>query len=546
MLKNAIVVMFDSLQFNYLGCYGNDWIKTPHLDRFAREGVLFENAYAEGLPTIPVRRAMHTGRFTLPVAGWVGLSNEDTTIADLCWGRPVDTALIFDCPMYRLPKFGYTRGFDKVWFTHGHEADDYFYECDPLLHLEPMDYIDQESYDGYVSLTSQKAADYTMHEVTNYLRQRQFWRGEKDRYCTKTFSKAIQYLEECDRAKQFYLWIDSFDPHEPWDPPSVYKYDENGNYDPDMKCPYDPDYKGKDVFLPFSTVVDGVFTEEQMHHVRMLYAELITLCDKNFGRLLDAVRRLGLEENTLIIVVSDHGEPMGNGEHGHGIMRKTRPWPYEELVHIVFMMRGPGLPQGKRIKAFVQSVDVAPTVLEWLGIGAHPDMQGHDLLPLAKGEVDKVYDFAIAGYHGYSWALYNEDWTYIHWVKKEGENRMGKDFYAASVDSSHLRAVGGKGMFDGIVKAYAELEAAEKAKKAESGELSGANAQEQYKDAATLDGEAQWTCTPGSVASVPDTDELYDRRNDPFQLHNLIKEQPEVAQDLLFKLRYRISELKAL
>ena len=114
------------------------------------------------------------------------------------------------------------------------------------------------------------------------------------------------------------------------------------------------------------------------------------------------------------------------------------------------------------------------------------------------------------------------------------------------MDSSHLRAVGGKGMFDGIVKAYAELETAEKAKKAESGELSGANAQEQYKDAATLDGEAQWTCTPGSVASVPDTDELYDRRNDPFQLHNLIKEQPEVAQDLLFKLRYRISELKAL
>ena len=127
MLKNAIVVMFDSLQFNYLGCYGNTWIKTPNFDRLAREGVLFENAYTEGLPTVPCRRAMHTGRFTLPVSGWVGLSSKDTTIADLCWGRPIDTALIFDCPMYRLPKFGYTRGFDKVWFTHGHEADDYFY-----------------------------------------------------------------------------------------------------------------------------------------------------------------------------------------------------------------------------------------------------------------------------------------------------------------------------------------------------------------------------------------------------------------------------------
>ncbi len=70
MLKNAIVVMFDSLQFNYLGCYGNTWIKTPNFDRLAREGVLFENAYTEGLPTVPCRRAMHTGRFTLPVSGW--------------------------------------------------------------------------------------------------------------------------------------------------------------------------------------------------------------------------------------------------------------------------------------------------------------------------------------------------------------------------------------------------------------------------------------------------------------------------------------------
>ena len=64
--KNVIVVMFDSLQFNYLGCNGNTWIKTPNFDRFAKESALFENAYAEGLPTVPVRHAMHTGRFTLP------------------------------------------------------------------------------------------------------------------------------------------------------------------------------------------------------------------------------------------------------------------------------------------------------------------------------------------------------------------------------------------------------------------------------------------------------------------------------------------------
>ena len=68
-VKNAIVVMFDSLQYNYLHCNGNPWIKTPNFDRFARESVVFDNCYTEGVPTVPCRRAMHTGRYTLPVKG---------------------------------------------------------------------------------------------------------------------------------------------------------------------------------------------------------------------------------------------------------------------------------------------------------------------------------------------------------------------------------------------------------------------------------------------------------------------------------------------
>ena len=73
--KNVIVVMLDTLQFNYLGCYGNTRVKTPNIDRFATEGVVFENAYTEGLPTVPCRRAMLTGRYTLPVKGWSQLGS---------------------------------------------------------------------------------------------------------------------------------------------------------------------------------------------------------------------------------------------------------------------------------------------------------------------------------------------------------------------------------------------------------------------------------------------------------------------------------------
>ena len=210
-MNNAIVVMFDSLQFNYLGCYGNTWIKTPNFDRFAREGVLFENCYIEGLPTVPCRRAMHTGRYTLPKAGWVALNREDTTIADLCWGRPIDTALVLDCPMYRLPKFGYTRGFDKVWFTHGHEADQGFYSQDPLIHFKVEDFIEDHISEQADAILGEKVMFIQEEEINSYLKQCQYWKSDEDRYVARTMKKAVEYLEQVDRNKQFFLWVDSFE-----------------------------------------------------------------------------------------------------------------------------------------------------------------------------------------------------------------------------------------------------------------------------------------------------------------------------------------------
>ncbi len=517
MKKNAVVLMFDSLQYNYLGCNGNPWIKTPNFDRFAREGVTFDNCYIEGVPTVPCRRAMHTGRFTLPKAGWVALTMEDTTIADLCWGRPIDTALIFDCPMYRLPKFGYTRGFDKVWFLHGHEGDTFYYQNDPLYHLKPEDYHGDYLMENVDKVSGENVLGPLLHETTCYLKQRQYWRSDEDQDVAHVMKRAVKYLEEADRNKQFFLWVDNFDPHEPWDSPSV--------YDPDLKCPYDPDYTGKDEFLPIIGDVNGLYTDEELHHIRMLYAEKISMCDKWLGYFMDNFRRLGLEESTMILLVSDHGEPLGHDEHGHGIMRKCRPWPYEELVHGVMMLKSPGLEAGKRITSYTQSCDVAPTVCAWLGIGVHPSMQGKDLLPLAEGKVAKVRDFAIAGYYRYSWSLINDDWSFIHWLRDDEESiAMSMHcLYRAGIDASSAHLGGYKSTTG------AQLSEEQKA----------------YHNAASLDGEDQWTCTPGSTVEVPEADELYNRRTDPLQLNNVAPQYPEVAADLFKKLRTIIEDLRA-
>ncbi len=522
MRKNAIGIMLDSLQHNYLGCYGNTWIKTPNIDALAREGVLFENAYSEGLPTIPVRRAMFTGRYTLPSIGWKALSHEDTTVADLCWGRPIDTCLVYDSAPLRLPKFGFSRSFDKVIFLHGHEADQFYYECDPLYHLAVSDYVEDHMLEeGDPDNPNDLGGVPSMlHEVEAFLRLRQYWRGDEDRHVARTMEAAIEYIERHDRTKSFFLWVDSFDPHEPWDPPSI--------YDPERKSMYDPDYKGKDMFLPLVGEA-SMFTEAELHHIRMLYAELVTLCDTYVGKFLDAVRKAGLYENTLILLTADHGEPMGHGEHGHGIMRKCRPWPYEELVHIPLIIRAPGMEAGKRVKGFAQSCDVAPTITDWLGIGVHPSMQGKSLLPLCTGEKEKVRDFAIAGYHRYSWSIITEDYSFIHWLREEEE----------SISKSCA------GILQGGEETMGHLAAMVPA---ESLPPQNAPINEQaarYQAEANLDDEAQWTCTPSSTADVPARDELYDRKKDPFQLHNIADKNPEKALELLKKLQAFMAELQA-
>jgi len=500
--KNVVMIMTDSWQFNYTGCYGNKWIRTPNVDALAREGAVFDNAYAEGLPTIPVRRTLATGRFTLPFAGWVNLTPQETTVADICYRNHVQSALIADCPMLHLEKYIYCRGFDYVHFIRGQEGD-HFYGNDPVRHLNPMDF-----HKPVMDPATGKEADIsrlTLKELHGYLAQRQYWKRDADQHAARTSRAAIDYLERVmDRSRPFFLWLDFFDPHEPWDPPSI--------YDSDLKCPYDPDYKGKEIILPVPTHVEGAYTEEELHHIRMLFAEKTTMTDKWVGVLLNRMKELGLYDNTLIIWLSDHGEPLGYREHGHGIMRKCRPWPYEELVHVPMVIRHPDL-EPQRISAFVQNTDLAPTILDFLGIKdpvGTEEMQGKSLLSLMRGDVKKVRDFVVAGYHNMSWSIYTEDWSYIHWLH-EGDY---KDSPGAAV--------------------------------AFYGDLIKQMIPDIYREGLSLSKEDRiWSCTPGAKAETPSGDELYHRKTDPFQLNNVISDERKTANDLFLQLRNFMLELKA-
>ena len=477
-MKNVIVIMADSWRFDYLGCYGNDWIQTPNIDSFTKESTLFENAYAEGCPTIPTRRALLTGRYTLPYSGWRPLATADQTLADFFWTERIQTAFISDTSMMHMPGYGYERGFDFVQHIRGHQWDRFFR---PLSHDLDMDrfhkkVLIRDSDEGEIEIP---VSLWAKSELNDYLPFRQHWKTDEDQMSARVSRAAMNYLDRVNREAPFFLWVDCFDPHEQWDPPSI--------WDPEMKCPYDLDYEGVELINPAGTIVDGYLTEREAHHVRMLYAEKVTTVDKWLGKILDKLKNLGLYDDSLIIFLSDHGEPLGNGEHGHGLMRKCRPWPYEELVHIPLVIHHPGH-EGNRISSYVQTVDIAPTIVDFLEMPDVSDlMQGKSLLPLIKGDVDKVRDFAIAGYFNLSWSIITDDWSYIHWLDPK--------------DPHPIQMLSVLGL----------------AKMEEHTEI--------------------WTCVPGSAAETPETDELYDRQKDTYQLKNLLEQKPDVANDMFLKLR---------
>ena len=394
---NAIVVMLDSLRADHLGCYGNQWINTPNIDSLARESLVFDLAYAEGLPTIPVRTALFTGRYTLPFRRWQPLEKEDVVLSEVLWDKGCRSALVSDTYHMHKPQMGFARGFDTVVWIRGQETDPYI--VDPAITTDVEEFSPKDWRAAYPGQTDEQARE----KLAQYLRNTVAWRGEEDHFVAQVVKSASKWLEEqarLDRHDRFLLWVDSFDPHEPWDPPSpyseMYRVDE---------------YDGRPIIWAGGASDD--WTLPELRHYRAQYAGEVSLVDEWMGRFMQKVSDLGLLDNTMLIVLSDHGEPLGE----HGIVKKVRPWPYEELSHFPLILRPPdasGIP-GRRIKQFVGMPDIMPTILDALGVEVPPTVQGHSLLRIASEEVSPP-EFGISGHYGRSWSIRNREWSFYTWL----------------------------------------------------------------------------------------------------------------------------------
>ncbi len=393
---NTIVVMLDSLRRDHLGCYGNTWIETPEIDSFSSKSLVFDLAYAEGLPTIPVRTSLFTGRYTLPFRRWQPLEKADVVIAEILWDKGYRSALVADTYHMHKPQMAFGRGFDNVIWIRGQETDPYI--VDTSIATDVEEYSQKDWRAAYPGQTDEAARE----KLSQYLRNTRHWEGEDDHFVAQVMSKAGKWLEDqvqSGRDDGLFLWVDSFDPHEPWDPPDPYR-----------EMYRVAEYDGRPIIWAGGGSEDWTLSE--LRHYRAQYAGEVSLVDHWVGRFLEKVDDLGLLDKTMIIMLSDHGEPLGE----HGIVKKVRPWPYEELSHFPLILRPPdgSSISSQRIKKFVGMPDVMPTILDLLGIGMPDTVQGNSLLKIASGEVEPA-GFGISGHYGRSWSIRNEEWSFYIW-----------------------------------------------------------------------------------------------------------------------------------
>ena len=198
---------------------------------------------------------------------------------------------------------------------------------------------------------------------------------------------AIPWLRQ-NYNKNFFLFLHYWDPHTPYIPPQQYR---NLYYQGNKRDPGNHSLDGlKDkIIYPFiKRLLDTMAPNiTDIEYVIAQYDSEITYVDKKLGELIEVVKQLGILDDTMIIVTSDHGESMG--EHG---IYFDHAGVYEPTVHVPLILRHASLPPGKRIEALVQLIDVAPTIFEFLNLEMPEEFEGKSLLPLIKGETEKHYE----------------------------------------------------------------------------------------------------------------------------------------------------------
>jgi arylsulfatase A-like enzyme len=340
----AIMLMFDSLNRHMLPPYGCDWVHAPNFQRLAKRTATFDRAYICSVPCMPARREIHTGRPEFLHRNWGPLEPFDDSMPELLKKNGIYSHLVTDHYHYwEDSSLCYHTKYSSWEFIRGQEGDPW---------------IGQVKRPKAPANVNGKGRD---QDWIN----RPHLTPERNSTLCRTVETGMEFIRRNHADDNWFLQLECFDPHEPWQAPKRYR---------DL---YPRPYDGPLFDWPGYRAVAKTEDAKLIEHARYQYAALLSMCDAYLGDVLDLMDEHDMWKDTMLIVNTDHGFMLGE----HGCWAKNwQPW-YEELAHIPFFVWDPRCPQaaGQRRQSLVQTYDLAPTILDFFGLPATPDMLGKSL-----------------------------------------------------------------------------------------------------------------------------------------------------------------------
>ena len=377
--RNVVVVLLDSLNRHMLGAYGGTEFETPNLDRFAKSSVRFTQHYTGSLPCMPARHDILCGALDFLWKAWGSVEIWEDAITCALREKGVVTQLISDHPhLFETGGENYHVDFTAWDYVRGHEGDAWKTRGDPSWAGAPSFGRPHMPYDD----------------------SRGWFRSEADFPGPKTMTAAARWVEEnAGHHDRFFLFVDEFDPHEPFDTPEPWA------------SKYDPDWEGQHLIWPPYAVgaqARGVLNERQARQIRSQYGAKLSMIDHWFGRLLDAIDAKGLGADTMVVVCTDHGHYLGEKD----IWGKPGCPIYQPLGHIPLMIRSPGVAPGA-CDALTTAVDIFATIADVFEVSLRQRTHGRSLLPLLTGAASSVRDHLLTGVWGREVVLVTDRHKYV-------------------------------------------------------------------------------------------------------------------------------------
>jgi choline-sulfatase len=387
---NFLFLLADDHAGYVMGCDGNAKAATPHLDGLAREGLRFGSHYCNSPVCTPSRQSFFTGQ--LPHAAGVTvlsgkLSPDKPTLAKQFRKAGYETA-VFGKMHFNRPAGPGLFGFDVIMTE---EVIDGQWKSGVKPKPIPPN-------------TATKPAQWRPFRdparIWLNAEDLPFARHDEDMLGTFTANQAIHYLEQ-SRDKPFALWTSFREPHSPFDfpvedfhriPPEQFSAPRVGPED------------GRQIPLIFRDL-----SPEEKRGIIAAYYTSVSFVDRNVGRVLDALKRLRLEEDTFVIYMADHGYSLG--QHG----RFEKHCGYDPALRVPLIMRYPGRIRQGVVSDLTEHVDVSATIVDVMGLDALPVMHGQSLRPYLEGHApdhprDHIFSEYLENEEAY---IRTKEWKYV-------------------------------------------------------------------------------------------------------------------------------------